>query len=72
MWMAVTTILVMLVVAFSLGLQVATTLGLTALIAGLIFIGPVWEFLVKMHPSPKVCNMPTSDVSRHFYTGSRC
>ncbi len=44
MWIAVSTILIMLVIGFALSLHVATTLGLTALVVGLTFIGPVWDF----------------------------
>ncbi|MCA2012053.1 TRAP transporter large permease [Cereibacter sphaeroides] len=37
-------ILLLLAIGFAASLHVGTTLGLTALIAGLIYIGPVWDF----------------------------
>lgn len=37
-------ILLLLGLGFAASLHVGTTLGLTALIAGLIYIGPVWDF----------------------------
>ncbi|WP_417600125.1 TRAP transporter large permease [Pararhodobacter oceanensis] len=43
-WTAVIVISIMLTIGFSLGLHVATTLGLTALVVGLTLVGPVWDF----------------------------
>lgn len=40
----VLTIIGLLVVAFALGMHVAIALGMTALVAGVIFIGPIWDF----------------------------
>lgn len=42
------TIVVILLAAFSLGLYVAVALGLTALVVGLLFIGPVWDFFAMI------------------------
>ncbi|WP_289150465.1 TRAP transporter large permease subunit [uncultured Salipiger sp.] len=38
------TIIVLLFIGFALGMHVAIALGMTALVAGVVFIGPIWDF----------------------------
>ncbi|MCO6384410.1 MAG: TRAP transporter large permease subunit [Vannielia sp.] len=38
------TIIVLLFIGFALGMHVAIALGMTALVTGMVFIGPIWDF----------------------------
>ena len=38
------TIVVLLLIGFAVGMHVAIALGMTALVAGVVFIGPIWDF----------------------------